>query len=160
MRYWKGIVYGITAVLAMWRLSKTSVLPIMNDSSAWHGGVHKLKAALVLANGMNGWVYGVRDFKVAHATSVTSFVYYLQGLIPSSLLDHFTHSGVLFSITEVTTNNDEVAEMVNAYGDGTTFLASLTETDRKAVLALGKAFDELPSHIELPIRFTLFRRGR
>lgn len=158
MRYWKGIVYSLSAVLAVWRLSKMSMLRFVNNSGLWHGGVDKHKAALLFSHGLHGWVYRIREFNVSHATSVSSFGYYIRDMLPKHMFDAFTYNGVLVSVSEVTLNQDEIDEMVKSYGDGTDFLASLIPTEKKCVMELCKAFDDLPSNIDIPIRFTLFRR--
>jgi len=158
MRYWKGIVYSLSAVLAVWRLSKMSMLRCVNNSGLWHGGVEKRKAALLFSHCLHGWVYRIREFNVAHATSVNSFGYYIGEMMPQHILDAFKYNGILCSVTEVTLNKDEIDEMVESYGDGTDFLASLIPTEKKYVMELCKAFDDLPSRIDVPITFTLFRR--
>lgn len=158
MRYWKGILYSVCAVLAVWRLSKMSMRRFVNNSGLWHGGVDKKKAALLFSHGMHGWVYRIREFTVSHATAVSSFGYYIRDMMPKHMLDTFNYNGILFSVTEVTLNKDEIDEMVESYGDGTDFLASLMPTEKKDVMELCKAFDDLPSRIDIPITFTLFRR--
>lgn len=158
MRYWKGIMYSLCAVLAVWRLSRMSMLRFMNGSGLWHGGIQKKKAALLFSQGMHGWVYRVREFTVSHATAIRSFGYYLCDMMPKHMLTAFNCSGILVNVTEITLNQDELDEMVKAYGDGKDFLASLIPTEKKYVMELCKAFDELPSHIDLPLKFTLFRR--
>lgn len=158
MRYWKGILYSVCAVLAVWRLSKMSMRRFVNNSGLWHGGVDKKKAALLFSHGMHGWVYRIREFTVSHATPVSSFGYYIRDMMPKHMLDAFNYNGILFSVTEVTLNKDEIDEMVESYGDGTDFLASLMPTEKKDVMELCKAFDDLPSRIDIPITFTLFRR--
>ena len=159
MRYWKGILYSVCAVLAVWRLSKMSMRRFVNDNSGlWHGGVEKKKAALLFSNGMHGWVYSIKEFTVTHATSVSSFGYYICDMMPKHMLNAFNHSGILFSVSDVTLNQDEIAEMIESYGDGKDFLASISPTEKKSVMELCKAFDDLPSHIDIPIKFTLFRR--
>lgn len=158
MRYWKGIVYGMSAVLAMWRLSKMSMLSFMNSAGQWHGGVHKKKVALLFSQGMHGWVYRIREFTVTHTTLVNSVGYYIGEMMPKHILDSFKYNGILFSVSDVTLNKDEIDEMVKSYGDGTDFLASLIPTEKKYVMELCKAFDDLPTHIDIPTRFTLFRR--
>ena len=158
MRYWKGIVYGLSDVLAMWRLSKMSMLSFMNSSGQWHGGVHKKKVALLFSQGMHGWVYRIREFTVTHTTLVNSVGYYIGEMLPKHMLAAFTYNGILFSVSDVTLNKDEIDEMVESYGDGTDFLASLIPTEKKYVMELCKAFDDLPTHIDIPTRFTLFRR--
>ena len=135
-----------------------SMLRFVNDSSLWHGGVHKRKAALLFSKGMHGWVYRIREFTVSHATAVSSFGYYISEMMPKHMLDAFNYNGILVSVSEITLNPDEIAEMVESYGDGKDFLASLIPEEKKYVMELCKAFDELPSHIDIPIRFTLFRR--
>lgn len=159
MRYWKGILYSLFAVLAVWRLSKMSMLRFVNDNSGlWHGGVQKKKAALLFSHGLHGWVYSVKEFTVTHATSVSSFGYYIRDMMPKHMLDAFNYNGILVSVSDVTLNQDEIDEMIESYGDGKDFLASLIPTEKKYVMELCKAFDDLPSHIDIPIRFTLFRR--
>lgn len=158
MRYWKGIVYILSAVLAVWRLSKMSMRSFMNNSGQWHGGVHKKKVALLFSQGLHGWVYSIREFTVTHATLVNSVGYYIGEMLPKHMLEAFTYNNILFSVSDVTLNKDEIDEMVKSYGDGTDFLASLIPTEKKYVMELCKAFDNLPSHIDIPTRFTLFRR--
>lgn len=158
MRYWKGILYSVCAVLAVWRLSRMSMRRFVNNSGLWHGGVDKKKAALLFSHGMHGWVYRIREFTVSHATAVSSFGYYIRDMMPKHMLAAFNYNGILVSVTEVTLNKDEIDEMVESYGDGTDFLASLIPTEKKYVMELCKAFDDFPSHIDIPITFTLFRR--
>ena len=159
MRYWKGILYGVFAVLAARRLSKMSMRRFVSDNAGqWHGGVEKKKAALLFSNGLHGWVYSVKEFTVTHATSVGSFGYYISGMMPKHMLDAFNHNGILVSVTDATLHKDEIDEMVESYGDGKDFLASINPDEKKYVMELCKAFDELPTHIDIPIKFTLFRR--
>ena len=158
MRYWKGILYSLCAVLAVWRLSKMSMCKFVNDSNLWHGGIHKRKAALVFSHGMIGWMYRIREFTVSHATPVGNVGYYICDMMPKHMLDVFKYNGILFSVTDITLTKAEIDEMVEAYGDGTAFLASIRPSEKKAVMELCKAFDELPSHIDLSLTFNLFRR--
>lgn len=159
MRYWKGIVYSLSAVLAVWRLSKMSMRSFMCNSGQWHGGVHKKKVALLFSQGLHGWVYRIREFTVTHATLVNSVGYYIGEMMPKHILDAFKYNGILFSVSDVTTlSKKEIDEMVESYGDGTDFLAPLIPTEKKYVMELCKAFDDLPTHIDIPIKFTLFRR--
>ena len=136
MRYWKGILYSVCAVLAVWRLSRMSMRRFVNISGLWHGGVDKKKAALLFSHGMHGWVYRIREFTVSHATAVSSFGYYIRDMMPKHMLAAFNYNGILVSVTEVTLNKDEIDEMVESYGDGTDFLASLIPTEKKYVMEL------------------------
>ena len=159
MRHWKEILYGVVGLLGLWRIARMSIFDMMLTSGSWYGnGIHKCRMALVFTDGMDGWLYRVREFRFSTICYISSYGYYVRQRLPSRIMNGFNQTGILVNVVDANLHGRELEEMIEAYGDGTEFRAKLRPECRKLVDSLCKAFDGLPEKIDIGQPFKLLHR--
>lgn len=160
MRYWKEIAYCIAGILAVWRISKMSMVGFMR-TYRWRGGVYWFRVALMFRNIDGGFLYRIRKFRVAQIRTVANASAYIKDMLPSNLIRGIEISSVWLCIADTHRNDLSMDELYDFYalGDKEEFMASLDSHERWLVNEVGKAFDNLPETIEVKNPIHLFRRG-
>lgn len=161
MRYWKEITYCIAGILAVWRISRMSMVGFMRTYQ-WRGGVYWFRVALMFRsiNG-GGFLYRIRKFRLAHIMTAVSASNHVKNMLPSNLLQGIDRSNVYICIADTNRNGLSMDEQYDFYalGDKEEFMARLDSHERWLVNEVGKAFDSLPETIEVKNPIHLFRRG-
>ena len=160
MRYWKEIAYCVAGILAVWRISKMSMVGFMR-SYRWRGGVYWFRVALMFRSIDGGFLYRIRKFRVAQIRTVANASAHIKDMLPSNLIREIDISSVWLCIADTHRNDLSMDELYDFYalGDKEEFMASLDSHERWLVNEVGKAFDNLPETIEVKNPIHLFRRG-
>lgn len=160
MRYWKEIAYCIAGILAMWRLSKMSMVGFMR-TYRWRGGVYGFSVALMFRSVNGGFLYRIRKFRVAHIGPAISASVYIKDMLPTDLLQDIDRSSVWLCIADTNRKDLSMDELYDFYSldDKEEFMAGLDSHERWLVNEVGKAFDNLPATIEIRHPIHLFRMG-
>ena len=160
MRYWKEIAYCVAGILAVWRISKMSMVGFMR-SYRWRGGVYWFRVALMFRSIDGGFLYRIRKFRVAQIRTVANASAHIKDMLPSNLIREIDISSVWLCIADTHRNDLSMDELYDFYslGDKEKFMASLDSHERWLVTEVGKAFDNLPETIEVKNPIHLFRRG-
>lgn len=160
MRYWKEIAYCIAGILAVWRLSKMSMVDFMR-TYRWGGGLYWFRVALIFRNTDGGFLYRIRKFRVAHFTRVANASRCVKEMFPSDLIKKIGCSSVWIGVIDTTQNDMSMEELYDFYslGDKDDFMACLSSNERLLVTEVEKAFDNFPETIEAKQPIYLFRRG-
>lgn len=160
MRYWKEIAYCIAGILAVWRLSKMSMVDFMRTYQ-WRGGLYWFRVALIFRNTDGGFLYRIRKFRVAHITRVANASRCLKEVFPNDLIQKIGCSSVWIGFIDTTPTDMSIDELYDFYSlsDKDSFMAGLSSDERLLVNEVGKAFDNLPETIETKQPIHLFRRG-
>lgn len=160
MRYWKEIAYCVAGILAVWRISKMSMVGFMR-TYRWRGGVYWFRVALMFrsVNG-GGFVYRIRKFRLAHIRPTVSASDNIKDMLPSNLIRAIDRSSLYLCIADTNRNDLSMDELYDFYalGDKEEFMAGLDSHERWLVNEVGKAFDNLPETIEVKQPIHLFRR--
>lgn len=160
MRYWKEIAYCVAGILAVWRISKMSMVGFMR-TYRWSGGVYWFRVALMFRNIDGGFLYRIRKFRVAHIRKPANTSAHIKDMLPIELIRAVDRSSVWLFIADITSNDLSMEELYDFYslGDKEEFMAGLDSHERWLVNEVGKAFDNLPETIEVKQPIHLFRRG-
>lgn len=159
MRYWKEIAYCIAGILAVWRISRMSMVGFMR-TYRWRGGVHWFRVALMFRSvDGGGFLYRIRKFRVANIRTVASASTHVKEMLPSRLLQAIDLSSFYICIDENNRNAMSIDELYDFYslGDKEEFMAGLDSHERWLVNEMCKAFDNLPETIEVKTPIHLFR---
>lgn len=160
MRYWKEIAYCVAGILAVWRISKMSMVGFMR-TYRWRGGVYGFRVALMFRSVNGGFLYRIRKFRVANILETVSASIHVKARLPSNLIREIDISSVWLFIADTKRDDLSMEELYDFYslGDKEEFMAGLDSHERWLVNEVGKAFDNLPETIEVKNPIHLFRRG-
>jgi hypothetical protein len=160
MRYWKEIAYCVAGILAVWRISKMSMVGFMR-TYRWKGGVWWFRVALMFRSVNGGFLYRIRNFRVAHILETVNASIHVKARLPTDLIQEIDRSSVWHCITDTKRDDLSIDELYDFYalGDKEEFMAGLDSHERWLVNEVGKAFDNLPETIEVKQPIHLFRRG-
>jgi hypothetical protein len=160
MRYWKEIAYCVAGILAVWRISRMSMVGFMR-TYRWGGGVYVFRVALMFRSMDGGFLYRIRKFRVAQIRTVANASAHIKDMLPSNLIRAIEISSVWLCIADTNRNDLSMDELYDFYslGDKEEFMAGLDSHERWLVNEVGKAFDNLPETIEVKNPIHLFRRG-
>ena len=161
MRYWKEIAYCIAGILAVWRLSKMSMVGFMR-TYRWRGSVHWFRVALMFRSiHGGGFLYRIRKFRLAHIMTAVGASSQVKNMLPSNLIQGIDRSSVYICIADIHQDDLSMDELYEFYslGDKEDFMAGLDSHERWLVNEMGKAFDSLPETIEIKQPIHLFRRN-
>lgn len=160
MRYWKEIAYCVAGILAVWRISKMSMVGFMR-TYRWRGGVYGFRVALMFRSVNGGFLYRIRKFRVAQIRTVANASAHIKDMLPSNLIREIDISSVWLFIADTKRDDLSMEELYDFYslGDKEEFMAGLDSHERWLVNEVGKAFDNLPETIEVKNPIHLFRRG-
>ena len=159
MRYWKEIAYCVAGILAVWRISKMSMVGFMR-SYRWKGGVWWFRVALMFRSADGGFLYRIRKFRLSHILGAAYASNYIKDMLPSNLIHGLDRSSIWICMADTKRKDMSIDELYDYYalGDKEEFMASLDSHERWLVNEVGKAFDNLPETIEVKQPIHLFRR--